>query len=256
MLPVVLGLLGAASPFILDHIQASRARIAAAAAHRESELDTAKELFDIANTSMDRLANLSKSTMFSIVFRDLSVSTVGDPPIIAPNGMPQPAQRPQPTSKGPTGEDVATYWTYKSELMKWQNATGTSYAQVTGYFGDESANTFRQIQIDLETLARQVEAAFYKRTDSVDYIGDFAVNNIVPPDATNDFRTKYFGIWNAMHQRITALSEDMIKAIQQEKVGSLGLPEKNEAQEELEKELKRLSPPKKSQKPIKPAKAA
>lgn len=87
--------------------------------------------------------------------------------------------------------------------------------------------------------------------DSVDYIGDFAVNNIVPPDSTNDFRTKYFGIWNVMHERITALSEDMIKAISHETVGSLGLPETNEAQAEL----KHLKPATKTVAYLRPASA-
>ena len=173
MLPVVLGLLGAASPFILDHVNAERARIAEEAAHRESELNEAKDIFSNVNTGMDKLANLSKAVMFSIVFRDLSDSTVGDPPAVAPNGMIQPGPRPQPTSKGPTGEDVATYWSYRNLLMNWQSVAVTNYARVVSYFGEESGNTFKQIQDELETLARQVDAAFYKRVDSSDFIGDF-----------------------------------------------------------------------------------
>ena len=235
MLPVVLGLLGAATPFILDHVTAERARIAGEAAHRESELNEAKDIFSNVSTGMDKLASLSKATMYSIVFRNLNVSTVGDPP--APNGM--PGTRPQPTSKGPNGEDVATYWSYRTLLMSWQGVAGTNYARVESYFGDESGNTFKQIQDDLETLARQVDAAFYQRKDSADFIGDFEVKGKVPPNATNDFRTKYIGVWNDMHVRLTALSQDMIKAIQNGTVGSLGLPERNEAQEEL----KRLNPP-------------
>jgi hypothetical protein len=242
MLPVILGLLGAAAPFIMDHINAERARIAGEAAHREAELNAAKEIFSNVNTGMDKLGSLSKSTMFAVIFRDLNTSTVGDPPVPAPNGMLVPGTRPQPTSKGPTGEDVATYWSYRSVLMHWQTAASTNFAQVVSYFGEESGNTFKQIQDDLETLAKQVDSAFYKRPESTDFIGDFAVNNIVPPDAANDFRTKYFGIWNAMEQRITVLSQDMIKAIQNETVGSLGLPETNEAQEKL----KQLSPPEKN----------
>lgn len=236
MLPVVLGLLGAASPFILDHINAERARIAGEAAHWESELNKARAIFDDVNSTMDRLAYLSKSVMFSIVFRDLSASTVGPPPGVAPNTSPTP------TGKGPTGEDVATYWSYKSELMKWESSTATNFAHVESYFGEESGNTFKQIQDDLETLAKQIDAAFYKRKKSSYFIEDSEVNGKVPPNATNDFRTKYFGIWNDMHERMTALSQDMIKAIQHGTVGSLGLPERNEAQAEL----KRLSPPKKS----------
>ena len=242
MIPVVLCLLGAASPFILDHVNAERARIAGEAAHREFELNKARDIFDDVNGTMDRLAYLSKSVMFSIVFRDLSESTVGDPPAVAPNGMIQLGPRPKPTSKGPTGEDVATYWSYKSELMKWESSTATNFAHVESYFGEESANTFKSIRDDLETLARQIDAAFYKRVNSSDFIGDFEVKGKVPPNATNDFRTKYFGIWNDMYERMTALSQDMIKAIQYGTVGSLGLPERNEAQAEL----KRLSPPKKN----------
>lgn len=243
MLPVILGLLGAAAPFILDHVNAERARIAQEAAHRESELNEAKDIFSNVNTGMDKLATLSKATMFAVVFRNLNLSTVGEPPVVAPNGIIQPGQRPQPTSKGPTGEDVATYWSYRTLLMNWQSVAGTNYARVESYFGDESGNTFKTIQVDLETLARQVDAAFFKRESSADYIGDYEVKGKVPPNATNDFRTKYIGIWNDMHVRMTALSQDMIKAIQFGTVGSLGLPERNEAQEELKK---RLHPPEKT----------
>jgi hypothetical protein len=242
MLPVILGLLGAASPFILDHVNAERARIAAEAAHREAELNKARDIFDNVNGTMDSLANLSKAAMFSIVFRDLSVSTVGDPPAVAPNGMIQPGTRPQPTSKGPTGEDVATYWSYRSELMKWESSAVRNYAHVVSYFGEESGNTFKTIQNDLEKLAGQVDAAFYKRETSPDFIADFGK---VPPDATNDFRTEYFCIWDEMEKRMTALSQDMIKAIQYGTVGSLGLPKTNEAQEAL----KQLTPPEKTVEP-------
>jgi hypothetical protein len=241
MLPVVLGLLGAATPFILDHVTAERARIAGEALHRQSELNEAKDIFSNVNTGMDKLASLSKATMFAVIFRNLNLSTVGDPPVVGPNGILQPGPRPQPTSKGPTGEDVATYWSYRTLLMNWQGVAGTNYARVVSYFGDESGDTFKIIQSDLDTLARQVEAAFYKRENSADYIGDFEVKGKVPPNATNDFRTKYMDVWNDMHVRMTALSQDMIKAIQFATVGSLGLPEKNEAQEEL----KRLSSSKK-----------
>lgn len=233
MLPVVLGLIGAASPFIMDHINAERAKIAGEAAHRETELSSARGIFSTVSSSMDGLANLSKATMFSIVFRNLNHLSVGEPPAIAPNGMIQPGTRPEPTSKGPTGEDVATYWSYKSELMKWRSSASTNYAQVASYFGEESGNTFKVIQNDLETLARQLEAAFYKRENSADFIADFEVKGKVPPNAKNDFRTKYFGIWNDMQMRMTALSQDMIRAIQYETVGSLGLPKTNEAQSEL-----------------------
>ena len=233
MLPVVLGLIGAASPFIMDHINAERAKIASVTAHREAEVNTARNIFNTVNSSMDSLANLSKATMFSIVFRNLNYSTVGEPPAVAPNGMIQLGTRPAATSKGPSGEDVATYWNYKSELMKWQSSAATNYAQVASYFGEESGNTFKVIQDDLETLARQLEAAFYKRETSSDYIADFEVKGKVSPNAKNDFRTKYFDIWNDMQMRMTALSQDMIKAIQYETVGSLGLPATNEAQSEL-----------------------
>jgi hypothetical protein len=246
MLPVVLGLLGAASPFIMDHITAERARIAEEVAHRASELQQAKDIFSTLNTGMDRLASLSKATMFGIVFRDLNDSTVGDPPFVAPNGGIQPgAKQPKPTSKGPTGEDVATYWTYKSDLLKWQSTTATGFALVTSYFGKESGDTFKTIENDLETLAGQIDAAFYRRETSADFIGDFQVDGKVPPDAKNDFRTKYFPIWTDMKMRLAALSQDMIKAIQAGTVGSLGLPKTNEAQEAL----KQLTPPEKTVEP-------
>ncbi|HEY9405345.1 MAG TPA: hypothetical protein VIQ24_22030 [Pyrinomonadaceae bacterium] len=246
MLPVILGLLGAASPFILNHINAESARLAAEAAHRESEINKAREIFDDVNGTMDKLAYLSKAVMFSIIFRDLNEATVGEPPAIAPNGMIQPGARPKPTSKGPTGEDVATYWSYKSELMKWESSSATNYAHVESYFGEECAETFKTIRDDFETLVRQLDAAFYKRKTSLDFIEDLEVKGKVPPNATNDFRTKYFDIWNDLHANMIALSQDMIKAIQHGTVGSLGLPETNEAQAEL----KRLSPPKKN-KPVK-----
>jgi hypothetical protein len=242
MLPVILGLLGAASPFILDHVNSERARIAGEAAHRESELNEAKDIFSNVNTGMEKLANLSKATMYAIVFRNLNVSTVGDPPAITPNGMMQPGPRPPSTAKGPNGEDVSTYWSYRTLLMGWQSVSGTNYARVVSYFGEESGDTFKKILDGLETLARQVDAAFYKRENSADFIGDFEVKGKVPPTATNDFRTKYIDVWNDAHERMTALSQDMIKAIQFGTVGSLGLPETNEAQ----LELKRLSPPKKT----------
>jgi len=248
MLPVIIGLLGAASPFILDHVNAERARIAGEAAHRQSELNKARDIFDNVTGTMDRLANLSQAVMFSIVFRDLNAETVGDPPAVAPNGMLQPGPRPKATSKGPTGEDVATYWSYRSELMKWKSSSATNLAQVVSYFGEESGDTFKTIQNDLETLAKQLDAAFYKRKTSSHFIADLEVKGKVPSNATNDFRTKYFGIWNDMQVRMTALSQDMIKAIQYETVGSLGLPKTNEAQEEL----KQLNPPEKNR-AIKPA---
>jgi len=180
-----LGLATVASPFILDHINTEKAKLAALLAHREAELKQANEIADEVSNAMDTLAYLSKQTMFGLVFRALS-----------------------------TPEDQATFKAYQAALMKWESAKSTTLAQMEMYFGADCAATLKKIQRDFEILSSQVDASFFKRATSRFFIED-------KEGSKNDFRKKYFNVWNRLIAEMTVLSKEMIRQIQYEEVGSL-----------------------------------
>ena len=180
-----LGLATVAAPFVMDHINAGRARLAAAASHRQAELTQANQIAAAVSGTMDNLAYLSKQVMFGIVFRKLS----------AP-------------------EDQAVWKMYQDALMKWESNKSTALAQVEMYFGADCVATFRKIQEDFETLENQINAAYYKRTTSKWFIED-------KEGSKNDFRKKYLPVWDRLIAEMTELNKEMIRQIQYEEVGAL-----------------------------------
>lgn len=180
-----LGLATLASPFIVNHINSEKAKLAAQTAHRESELKQANEIAGEVSNAMDNLAYLSKQTMFGIVFRKLS-----------------------------TPEDQAKWKAYQEASMRWESTNSTTLAQMEMYFGADNAATLKKIQDDFEILASQVDAAFYERTTSKWFIED-------KEGTKHDFRKKYFPVWNRLIDEMTELSKEMIRQIQYEEVGSL-----------------------------------
>lgn len=180
-----LGLATVAAPFILDHITSERAKLAAGMAHREAELKQANAIASEVSNTMDTLAYISKQAMFGIVFRELS-----------------------------TPEDQAVWKVYQEALMKWNRTKATTTAQMEMYFGVDSAAALKRIQQNFETLANQVDAAYFKRTTSKWFIED-------KEGTKNDFRKKYFPVWDRLITEMTELSKEMIRQIQYEEAGSL-----------------------------------
>ena len=180
-----LGLITVASPFIINHINSEKAKLAAQAAHRDFELQQAHAIAGEVSKTMDNLAYLSKQAMFGIVFRGLSLA-----------------------------EDQAIWKAYQEALLKWESATSTTLAQIEMYFGADSVATLKKIQNDFEILAMQIDAAFFKRTTSKWFIAD-------EEGTEDDFRKKYFPVWNRLRAEVTELSKEMIRQIQYEEVGSL-----------------------------------
>jgi hypothetical protein len=180
-----LGLVTVATPFIIDYIQTEKAKLTAAASHRASELQQASKIADEIMCTMDKLAYLSKQAMFGVVFRGRT-----------------------------TADDQAAWKEYQQILAKWEGSKSTSFAQVEMYFGAESAARLKRIQEDFGTLINQVDAAFFKRDKSKWFIED-------KEGSGNDFRGKYFPVWNRLNAEMTELSKEMIGSIQQEAVGSL-----------------------------------
>jgi hypothetical protein len=180
-----LGIATIASPFVMDHITSGRARVAAEASHRQSELTQATQIAGMVSGTMDNLAFLSKQVMFGIVFRKLS----------AP-------------------EDQAAWKMYQEALMKWESNQSTASAQVEMYFRADCAAILRKIREDFETLENQINAAYYKRTTSKWFIED-------KEGGKNDFRKKYLPVWDRLMVEMTELNKEMIRQIQYEEVGSL-----------------------------------
>jgi hypothetical protein len=180
-----LGLATIASPFVIDHINAGRAQLAARATHKQAELTQANQIASVVSGTMDNLAFLSKQVMFGIVFRKLS----------AP-------------------EDQAAWKMYQDTLMKLESNKSTALAQVEMYFGADCAASFRKIQADFETLENQVNAAYYKRTTSKWFIED-------KEGSKNDFRKKYVPVWDGLIAEMTDFNKEVIRQIQYEEVGSL-----------------------------------
>lgn len=180
-----LGLVTAATPLIINYVQTEKARLAAVEAHRASEVQQASKIADEIMSTMDNLAYLSRQAMFGIVFR------------------------------GQAGaEDQAIWKQYQQILAKWESSKSTSFAQTEMYFGAENAARLKKIQDDFEILINQVDAAFYKRTTSKWFIED-------KEGSDNDFRVKYFPVWDRLTAERTELSKEMIGSIQREAVGSL-----------------------------------
>ncbi|HJQ34801.1 MAG TPA: hypothetical protein VJ866_21810 [Pyrinomonadaceae bacterium] len=180
-----LGIATVAAPFVMDHINAGRAKLAAEASHRNSELTQANQIATAVSGTTDNLAYLSKQVMFGIVFRKLS----------AP-------------------EDQATWKMYQEALIKWESSKSTVLAQVEMYFGADCAATLGKIREDFDTLENQINAAYYKRTTSKWYIED-------KEGSKNDFRKKYLPVWDRLVAEMTELNKEMIRQIQYVEVGSL-----------------------------------
>jgi hypothetical protein len=180
-----LGLATIAAPFVMDHITSERAKLAAGMQHRVAELQQANAIASAVGNTMDNLAYLSKQAMYGNVFRKLS-----------------------------TPEDQAMWKAYQEALMKWESTKATTIAQMEMYFGADNAAALKKIQKDFDTLASQIEAAFYKRTTSKWFIED-------KEGTKNDFRKKYFPVWDRLMAEMTELSKEMIRQIQYEEVGSL-----------------------------------
>ncbi len=179
-------LLAAASPLIINLVQAKRAKLEAEAAHRASELKQASAIADEVFTATDNLAYLSKRAMFSVV--------------LAGQG---------------TDDDNKEVWkAYQEALMKWESSKSTTLAYTEMYFGVDNAGRLKSIQDDFETLANQINAASFQRTTSEWFIED-------KEGSPNDFRTKFFPVWDRIMATLMELSREMIRHIQYEEVGSL-----------------------------------
>jgi hypothetical protein len=180
-----LALAAAATPFIMDHVNSERVKLAAQEAHRASELARANKIASDVSTAMDNLSYLIRQAMFGIVFRGLG-----------------------------TPEDQEVFKAYHEVLMRWESSKSTARAEVEMYYGADVAAMFKDIQDDFETLAKQIDAGFFKRKTSKFFIED-------KEGSKNDFRKVFLPVWDRVTDRMTRLCKEMILHIQREDVGSL-----------------------------------
>jgi hypothetical protein len=182
------GLVAVATPLIISHVQQKGASLKAEAEHKNAVLATATNIGGEICTNMDKLAYFSKQAMFGVVFRGLS-----------------------------TDADKAIWVLYQNSLTAWESSKTTSSAQTEIFFGVECARALKKIQGEFEILISQVEAAYYKRTNSAFFIED-------KEGGKNDFRKKYIPVWNRLTHNMTDLSKDMIKQMLD---GDVGFHEQN-----------------------------
>ena len=225
-----LGLVAAATPFIVSHINNEKARIAAQAEHRAGELKRANDVFTTLSDKMDKLTYLSKQAMYGIVYRKLNYLSGSD--VLNEAGT-SPVQPLDEVDK----LDVATFKQYSDELMSWECSINTNRAQVLMCFGEESGKLFMEIQSEFEKLANYINAAYWKKTTSQWFIQD---NKGV---GDTDFHNRYLPVWNKLvgdvtgmenvMGDITVLTGQMLYAIQHETVGSLRHVEIERPQQQL-----------------------
>ena len=177
------GLVAVATPLIINHVQQKSASLKAEAEHTNAVLATATNIGGEICSNMDKLAYFNKQAMYGVVFRGLS-----------------------------TDADKASWVLYQNSLTAWESSKTTSSAQTEIFFGVACAHELKKIQGEFEILISQVEAAFYKRTDSTFFIED-------KEGGKNDFRKKYIPIWNRLTHQMTSLSKEMIKRVLDGDVG-------------------------------------
>ena len=183
-----IALIGAASPFILNHLQSNAARLQAAEQTRVSELTKANTLFMALSNNMDLLAFYNRSAAFALVLRG------GD----------------TLEQRLPLAIDQLAWSNFQTQWGLWNGSLGQNTAGVANYFGTEASGELEKIQIGFSILNDMVEATYFMRTENQYFLKD-----------ENDLRTKYFETGNAFLSLLNGFNTLLLQQIKTQQVGSL-----------------------------------
>lgn len=189
----ILALLGAASPFIVQYIQMTGARIQAEAQHRQNEMEKANQIADEISQLMDSVVFFITEAMFGIVLRGRET----------PEGA-----LPDYKDRLPFEPDRVSWEKYRENLLKWEGSKTRYRAQVQRYFGDAAQQSLIEIQNDIEQLKKYIHAAFFMRKDSEDYVDK-------DKSSKSYYQTKFFPVKDRLDMRMTNLNQLIIKQIQE-----------------------------------------
>jgi hypothetical protein len=116
----------------------------------------------------------------------------------------------------PFEPDRLAWEKYREHLFKWEGSKTRYRAQTLLYFGDAAQNALIDIQSDIEQLKKYIDAAFFMRKESSDYI-----DNDKP--SANYFHVKFFRLRVPLDEKMTNLSHLFLSEIQ-ERHSSLDTP--------------------------------
>lgn len=197
MASAIIGLLGLASPFIVQYIQSKSAEIQAAAKHQQEEMDKANQIANEISHVMDDLVFFTTEVMYGIVLRGKETAT---------------GTLPEFKERLPFEPDRQAWEKYRENLISWEGSKTRYRAQLERYFGPEALELLKTIQADTEQLRRYVHAAFFMRKDSQDYIDK------------NSYKTKFFPVKDRLENAMTQLSQLIITRIQERTIGHAPVP--------------------------------
>jgi hypothetical protein len=193
----VLALLGAATPFIAQYIQTTGARIQTQVEHRQQERMKAYQIADELSHLMDVLAFFITEAMFGVVLRGKET----------PDGT-----LPHFKDRLPFEPDRLAWEKYREHLFKWEGSKTRYRAQTLLYFGDAAQHALIDIQNDIEQLKKYIDAAFFMRKESSDYIDN-------DKSSANYFHVKFFRLRVPLDEKMTNLSHLFLSQIQERHSG-------------------------------------
>jgi hypothetical protein len=104
-------------------------------------------------------------------------------------------------------EDEQVWRTYSDMVAKWEQTRIIALSRLTTYFGPTAERLFHDINMGLNTMHKQVEAAHYGRTTSDFYIEDSR-------GSCNDFRTKFFRVHERTNRGVLELCRLMVTTVE------------------------------------------
>jgi hypothetical protein len=192
----ILAVLGVASPFIAQYIQTTGAQLQAEAEHRQQEMRKANLIADEVSQLMDNLVFFITEVMFGIVLRGKET----------PEGT-----LPDYRDRLPFEPDRIAWEKYRENLLKWEGSKTRYRALAQRYFGDVALASLIEIQNDIEQLERYINAAFFMRKESKDYIDN-------DKSSKNYYQRKFFRVKDPLMVKMTNLSQFIIKQIQEQNI--------------------------------------
>ncbi len=231
-----IGLLTAASPFLLNYYNASQEELARQRDIRESTQKGASAIaFEIAKNA-DLLTYYNKQAVYAIVFRGLSICTENpDLPFCGEEN----------TSVIPVSDtDTSNFQKSREQFLAWNTNVIARHAQVARFFGgDEASRMFESILRQIYLLECMTDAAYFRRLDSRFFIEDndddgkgskrylidlleidpeecprlHALLSAEPDEANknpNDFRNKYTPIFTNLITELTDFGRLMFSNIE------------------------------------------
>ncbi|HLJ16208.1 MAG TPA: hypothetical protein VKV15_17040 [Bryobacteraceae bacterium] len=230
-----LGLIAAATPFIVKSIDDNRAKLDAAAKLLDSEIKTATDLAMEVTSALDRVIHLNQEAVFGIVFRRLNIRTI--------------------KKLGPLEPDRKAWETYHAEQSLWNSSRTTRLVRVSSTFNSDTVRLYSGLSKQIELLENMANAAFFDRRQSrffindtrkprcpgkvdflidllridpqelpglVDTIKEFSISAKDTPRVVRpDFRCKYIPIYQNCQKELMEIGTLMLGQIQAQQVGTL-----------------------------------